>query len=136
MDTARERYYVMNTMLCLIKALEGKKTTIELRDEKQVTGKIVNVDGYMNVSMKRVQWKSLTNQKLFDSFFVHGRMIRYVHIPDEIDIKQSMNQVLTAMSGRQQASEGVQREIKDQAWKKMLRNRQAHEKKMRENKDK
>nr|CAD7600812.1 unnamed protein product [Timema genevievae] len=41
----RERYNLFNGMVCLIQALKGKFTMIDLRNESTVTGKIDEVDG-------------------------------------------------------------------------------------------
>lgn len=134
METSRERFYIMNTMLCLLKTLEGKCTTVELRDEKEVTGEIIKVDGFMNITMKNVKWKSLTKEQAFEEFYVCGKMIRYVHIPDEMDIKQSMERKLKAMCPHT-ASLKVKQEIADQAWKKMQRKHQRAKKQMEKKQD-
>ncbi|XP_053406147.1 U7 snRNA-associated Sm-like protein LSm10 isoform X2 [Mercenaria mercenaria] len=118
METKREKFYMMNSMLCLLKVVEGKRTTVEMRDEKEVTGVIKHVDGYMNISMEDVVFKSLTGKKKFDKFFVNGKTIRYVHIPDEINMKSAMEAKLKEMC-TYTASMRVRQEIKDQAWAKL-----------------
>lgn len=50
--TPVEFYHFYNDMVCMVKGLEGDYTTIDLRDESCVTGKIINVDGYMNIEME------------------------------------------------------------------------------------
>lgn len=120
METKREKYYMMSSMLCLLKTVEGKRTTVELRDEKEVTGLIKHVDGYMNINMEDVVFKSYTGEKKFDRFFVNGKTIRYVHIPDEINMKRAMEQKLKQMC-TYSASLRVRQEIKDQAWAKLKR---------------
>lgn len=105
-------------MLCLLKTVEGMKTTVEMRDEKVVTGLIKHVDGYMNITMEDVTFKSLKYEKKFDKFFVNGKTIRYVHIPDEINMKSAMEMKLKQMCTRT-ASLRVRQEIKDKAWQKI-----------------
>ena len=105
-------------MVCLLKAIEGLETTVELRGEKEVTGKIIHVDGYMNITMKYVTFKSLSQEKKFVDFFVNGRNIRYVHIPDEIDMKQAMEATIQKFCTRS-ANLRVNQEIKDRAWEKL-----------------
>lgn len=119
METTREKFYIRNTLLCLLKTVEGKKTTVEMRDEKVVTGLIEHVDGYMNITMQDVTFKSLKgDKKKFDKFFVNGQAIRYVHIPDEINMKSAMETKLKQMCTHTAAMR-VRQEIKDKAWQKM-----------------
>lgn len=43
--TTRERFFYHNTLLCLVKALQGKKVTMDLRNDTYVCGEIMSVDG-------------------------------------------------------------------------------------------
>lgn len=64
---------------------------MELRNEGYVTGIVSNVDGFMNVTMKKVTFVDpLGNKKDFDDFFVQNRLIRIVQIPSKIDIKAAL----------------------------------------------
>ena len=120
METPRERYFIANSMICLLKAVEGFETTVELRNEKVVEGHIDKVDGYMNISMSDVTLKLLLTgeEKKFDSFFVNGKSIRYVHIPDEINMRKSMDKVLKRYCSVS-ANIRVRDEIQSKAWQKM-----------------
>lgn len=120
METPRERYFITNSMICLLKAVEGFETTVELRNEKVVEGHIDKVDGYMNISMSDVTLKLLLTgeEKKFDSFFVNGKSIRYVHIPDEINMRKSMDKVLKRYCSVS-ANIRVRDEIQSKAWQKM-----------------
>lgn len=52
------------------------------------------VDGFMNVVMKEVEfYDAMRNRSKLDSFFVQNRLIRFVQIPTEIDIKSSMQEL-------------------------------------------
>ncbi|XP_052791833.1 U7 snRNA-associated Sm-like protein LSm10 [Mya arenaria] len=119
METPREKFYFTNTMLCLLKVVEGMETTVELHGEKEVTGRVVHVDGYMNITMHHVTIKYPRGSKKFDEFFVNGRQVRYVHIPDTVDIKKAMEAEIMKRNYNV-ASERVKQEIKDAAWKKMM----------------
>lgn len=44
-DSGRERYRLHNELVCLVRALQGKCTTIDLRNDNYVTGIIKSVDG-------------------------------------------------------------------------------------------
>lgn len=52
--TRKERFHYYNSLVCLAKALEGHYTLVDLRNEACLTGKIKEVDGYMNVAMSDV----------------------------------------------------------------------------------
>lgn len=135
MDTAKEKFFLMNTMLCLLKCVEGKRTTVELRDEKEITGEVTKVDGYMNITMHNVTYKSPAGTKRFDSFFVNGKSIRYVHIPDDINMKTAMESKIKEMCPHE-ASLRVHQQIKDEAWKKLkLKENQAKKKLAKEQKE-
>ena len=52
---------------------------------------LFKVDGFMNVTMREVIFVDPTGrQKKFDHFFVPCRLIRYVQIPTEIDIRKAI----------------------------------------------
>lgn len=50
----KERFQYYNSLVCLAKALEGYRTLIDLRNEACLTGKIEQVDGFMNIEMSDV----------------------------------------------------------------------------------
>ena len=91
MASNREKFLIKNTLICLLKTVEGKVTTVELRNENSVTGTIDHVDGFMCISMSNVCFKTMAGKMTnFESFYVQGTHIRYVHIPDEIDMRKAM----------------------------------------------
>ncbi|KAK3083844.1 hypothetical protein FSP39_003977 [Pinctada imbricata] len=126
MTSEREKYLEKNTLICLLKALEGKETVIELRNENAVTGKIEHVDGFMNVSMSNVIFETYKGiSREFESFFVQGQHIRYVHIPDEIDIRKAMEAQLGI---RTRMREKVTRDVRNAALKKIQKREREYEK--------
>lgn len=93
-----ERALSCKTLVCLVQALESKKTTVELRNETSVHGTIDLVDGYMNVHMSNVKFTSATGEtRLFDNFFVQGRQIRFVQIPDDVNIAEAIERRLATI---------------------------------------
>ena len=83
------------TLACLLPSLRNKRTTVELRNESFVTGRVgkmsnnvhdnevlgydqvVQTDGFMNITMAEVTFTdALGNKSKFDSFFVQSRLIR------------------------------------------------------------
>lgn len=91
LSTARDRFNAANSLLCLLQALEGKIATVELRNEIAVKGLVIQVDGFMNVVMKDVTVQGNDDQLYnFNKFFVRARNIRYVQIPDDINITKAI----------------------------------------------
>ncbi|KAK2830631.1 hypothetical protein Q5P01_018562 [Channa striata] len=94
-NSLRERAIAENSMVVLLQGLQGEVTTVDLRNESTARGRVVNVDAYMNVRLEEVLYRdrqgSLT--KLQD-LFITGRNVRYVHIPDHVDIMKTMQSQL------------------------------------------
>lgn len=94
MTSAAEKHAKANTLSCVIGLCIGKVTTVELRNESHVTGRVVEVDGFMNTTLREAEFcDPMGFRRKFDVFFVPKRLIRYVQIPPEIDIKSSMEKM-------------------------------------------
>ena len=102
MAGGQERTLARRTLICLLQAVQGFSTTVELRNESSIEGIIHHVDGFMNITMNEVRFTKPDGDVLeFPTMFVHGRQIRFVHIPDEIDMRSAIEQQL--MQGVQAA---------------------------------
>ncbi len=87
MSALRERVRSMNTLACFLQGMQGQITMMELRNENKVHGKIDSVDSMMNTYMSNVTFTTVDGQSnQFDLFYIKGKQIRYVHIPDEVDV--------------------------------------------------
>lgn len=62
---ALENFLFYNTMACLVKALEGDYTIIDLRNESCVTGRIIDVDAYMNIEMEDCYYYNSRGKTIF-----------------------------------------------------------------------
>ena len=90
-ETARDKALMINSLVCLLKAMEGWQTTIEFRNENSVRGTVVRVDAHMNADMEDCTFTTLDGTSThFEQFFVQGKNIRFVHIPDEMNIMQAI----------------------------------------------
>lgn len=119
MASDREKFLIRNTLISLLKAVEGMVTTVELRNENAVTGLIQNVDPFMNIVMEDVVFKSYRGiSHNFSSFFVQGMNIRYVHIPDEIDMRAAIDQ---EVNREWRLRDKMTREIRDAARKRITK---------------
>ncbi|XP_069695314.1 U7 snRNA-associated Sm-like protein LSm10 [Periplaneta americana] len=97
----KEKHFMYNGLVCLVQGLEGKYTTVDLRNESSVTGKIEQVDGFMNIVMTEAVFIDAREREYpFDSFFIHARNIRYVHIPDKIQIVPTIKSQLKKIGYR------------------------------------
>nr|XP_053601676.1 U7 snRNA-associated Sm-like protein LSm10 [Plodia interpunctella] len=93
--TSKEKFSYHNTLLCLVRALQGKNVTIDLRNDAYVCGNITNVDGYMNVSLSNaVYCDPQGNEFKFENLFVQGRNIRYVQIPETMSMLATIKKEL------------------------------------------
>ena len=99
MSRGKEDYLKNNTLSCVVAMCISEKTTIELRNESHVTGKIIDVDGFMNVTLENVIFcDACGNRRKFDSFFVQNRLIRFVQIPKKIDLKSALSKAFAPKS--------------------------------------
>ncbi|KAG7235319.1 hypothetical protein INR49_002776 [Caranx melampygus] len=95
MHSLRERIIAENSLVVLLQGLQGEVTTVDLRNESTARGRIVNVDGFMNVRMEEVLYHDGRGQLTqLQDLFITGRNIRYVHIPDHKDITKTIQDQL------------------------------------------
>lgn len=94
MTSAREKFFYTRTLCCLLKALEGVETEIELRNESHVKGTIESVSSAMGVTMRNCELIVAGRIKQLQRLFVQGRKIRMVVVPDDIDMIDAMQGVI------------------------------------------
>ncbi|XP_021415763.1 U7 snRNA-associated Sm-like protein LSm10 isoform X2 [Oncorhynchus mykiss] len=87
----RERTIAENSLVILLQGLQGEVTTVDLRDESTARGRVVNVDAFMNVLYRDRRGRL---SQLAD-LFITARNVRYVHIPDHVDIMETIQTQLT-----------------------------------------
>ncbi len=74
---AGDRFLLHNTLSCVLRMCEGRVATLELRNEAHVTGRVVSVDGYMNVTLRDARLVDAARKaRSFQHFFVQNRLIR------------------------------------------------------------
>ena len=105
MAGGRERAASERTLVCLLQALQGHRTTVELRNESTAEGLIANVDGFMNVCMSDVKFSKQNGREVLDfpTMFIQGKQIRYVQIPDFIDMRKAIEEQLTKIGNTRKA---------------------------------
>ncbi|XP_014784225.1 U7 snRNA-associated Sm-like protein LSm10 [Octopus bimaculoides] len=95
--SSRETALIKNSLIILLQAIVGKQTTVDLRNENSVEGLLLHVDAFMNLTLEDVRYISANDKvgdKYFDKLFIQGREVRFVHIPDDVDIISSISQQL------------------------------------------
>lgn len=96
-----DKFKYHNTLSGLVRALVNQYTIVDLRNESYVSGKIITVDGNMNIEMTDVVlFDSRGMEHVFENFFVHSRNIRYVHVPKKFNSLELIERQLSAMSLR------------------------------------
>ncbi|XP_020908208.1 U7 snRNA-associated Sm-like protein LSm10 [Exaiptasia diaphana] len=98
MAAGKERAVIERSLVCLLTSLHGYKTTIELRNEDYIEGTIDHVDGFMNITISDAKFVTNSGEEFhYSKMVLVGEKIRYVHIPDEIDMRQAIEQKLTSI---------------------------------------
>ncbi|XP_045604647.1 U7 snRNA-associated Sm-like protein LSm10 [Procambarus clarkii] len=98
----RSRHKELNTLTCLVMGLTGWRTTVELHNDAFVSGLITEVDVKMNMEIANARYTDVNGKSiLLENFHVMGRKIRYVHIPDKIDIMELIKKRVTFSAPRQ-----------------------------------
>lgn len=112
MSSAAEKFHASNTLSFVVGLCVGKVTTVELKNDCFVTGRVTEVcgpdfvlivlayhldfimrkvDGYMNVHLREAVHVDATGaSRDLSDYYVPNRLIRWVQIPTEIDIKESI----------------------------------------------
>ncbi|KAH0631058.1 hypothetical protein JD844_005145 [Phrynosoma platyrhinos] len=89
--SVKERTISENSLVVLLQGLHGRVTTVELRDEAVAVGRLANVDAFMNIRLAETTFTDRRGRSSeLSDLFVAGRNVRYVHIPDEVDIRATI----------------------------------------------
>lgn len=101
----KERAKSAKTLICFLQSMVGHQTRVDVRDDTHLVGVIQSVDSYMNIELKDCRLFSEDNQPVqeFEYFFLKGSRVRYVHIPDDIDIIANIESQLALIQSRRQA---------------------------------
>lgn len=82
-----------NTLVCLIQSMMGRKVVVELRNDVLLRGNLEDVDEFLNMSMSAVTYQTVEGgSRNYQSLYVKGRNVRYVHLPKTLDPAQAIEQ--------------------------------------------
>ncbi|XP_008329375.1 U7 snRNA-associated Sm-like protein LSm10 [Cynoglossus semilaevis] len=94
-NSIRERAIAENSMVVLLQGLQGQVTTVDMRNECTARGRVVNVDAFMNIRLEEVLYQDGRGRRTqLQDLFITGRNVRYVHIPDHMDIMKTIQSQL------------------------------------------
>uniref|UniRef100_A0A1A8FC49 LSM10, U7 small nuclear RNA associated n=1 Tax=Nothobranchius korthausae TaxID=1143690 RepID=A0A1A8FC49_9TELE len=94
-NSIRERSISENSLVVLLQGLQGRVTTVDLRDESTAQGRVLSVDAFMNVRLKDVLYQDRRGRRRqLQDLFITGRNVRYVHIPDDVDMMKTIQNQL------------------------------------------
>uniref|UniRef100_A0A672HLG1 Organic solute carrier partner 1a n=1 Tax=Salarias fasciatus TaxID=181472 RepID=A0A672HLG1_SALFA len=94
-QTKNTRTIAENSLVVLLQGLQGHVTTVELRNESAARGRLLSVDAFMNVRLEDVLYRDRAGRSArLKDLFVTGRNVRYVHIPDDVDIMETIQSQL------------------------------------------
>ncbi len=86
----RRSYHTLSSLLL---SLQGFEVVIELKNDVELKGILEEVDAGMNITLLdvvQVVGGDSNLRSTFDIMFVAGRTIRYVHIPDAINVIENL----------------------------------------------
>ena len=90
--SARSKFFYYNTMVGLLKAIEGKRIKVEIRNGVKIEGVLMCAEPSMSLDMVDVMFTPIKGPPvMYSKFYVKGRQIRYVVIPDEVDMIKAMD---------------------------------------------
>ncbi|KAH8369707.1 hypothetical protein KR093_000670 [Drosophila rubida] len=99
--SAREKFLIANTLNCLPVLLQGRAVLIDLHNETSVAGIISIADGHMTCELTQAVFIDRNGrQNLFDNFMIRNRMIRLLHVPEDLDIRTELLNHLKNRAGR------------------------------------
>ncbi|GFR60065.1 U7 snRNA-associated Sm-like protein LSm10 [Elysia marginata] len=131
-NSGRSKFFYFNTMVCLLKAIEGTRVRVEIRNGVKIEGLLVVADASMSLEMTDVTLTPIKGAPVkYGRFYVRGRQIRYVVIPDEVDMLQAMDWQINKFKYQKSKEMRQQKDIFERRQKIRERNAAKLEKKER-----
>lgn len=87
------------TLIGFLRCLIGQQVQLDLYDGIMLVGKLIDMDVNHNLHLSQVTMSRPTQSLLaFQRLYIRYTNVRYVRIPDDIDIKQTIEQDLKRMN--------------------------------------
>jgi len=105
----------------------GYPVIVELRNGATVQGTIVNVDNNFNIFLQDTIYRRQTCTDSFTVVFVVGRHIRYIHMPEDTDLRKvTTTHELYLEKSRSKYKRGKRRDVAHEESLKKMQEKQAH----------
>eukprot|EP00117_Sycon_ciliatum_P027522 scpid88228/ scgid22341/ U7 snRNA-associated Sm-like protein LSm10 len=115
------------SLTIMLDCCRGEVTVVDLVNESMIEGVVESVDSEGNMEMKNaILTKANGEQDVFSVFFVQGRKIRYVHLPEDVDaaslLENAVEKKVSArfpsgkgrsMSKKMAKSQALRKKVKD-----------------------
>lgn len=104
----REKHRIYNTLSSVPIALIGHSVLIDLHNFRSVAGRVVTVDGFMNISLEEVVLIDKTGKQYpYDQFMIKSESIKQIFLPEEFTEKDflDINSTILRKSQKPQKSE-------------------------------
>lgn len=100
----REKHRIFNTLASVPIALIGNAVLIELHNLRSIAGRIVNVDGFMNISLEEVVLIDKTGKQYeFDQFMIKSQSIKQIFLPDDFQEQEYLDVPATLLKKSKEA---------------------------------
>lgn len=76
METSKEKAIIAKSLILFVKTLIGSKVTVETTNSSNVTGYLLNVDAYMNLTLNIKSNKE--DDDYTSTYFIKGPKVRFV----------------------------------------------------------
>ncbi|XP_065201986.1 U7 snRNA-associated Sm-like protein LSm10 [Planococcus citri] len=97
----QEKSVAINGLACLVQALRNIRIRIDLQNESSVSGIAKEIDGYMNILLEEVIYEDCEeNSYNYETLYVKGRNIRYIHIPKHLLVRETILKYLSKVQGK------------------------------------
>ena len=113
-----DKSYSCNTLIGIVKACAGKRIQIDLRNEMHICGQVDSVFADMNVVLMDAylimpsKKYGQSNSKHYEQITVRGRNIRFVHVPDDVDMITALQNEIMAVRRKKFAKFSASRKPK------------------------
>ncbi|CAM9488530.1 unnamed protein product [Chrysoparadoxa australica] len=89
---------MQRTLAIILQSLRGQSIVLELKNDVEIKGVVDFTDQDMNVSLTSARHVAPDGTvQHFSELFVRGVTVRYVHIPDHINVGKNMHSHMHAL---------------------------------------
>ncbi|CEP60244.1 U6 snRNA complex subunit LSM4 LALA0_S01e06282g [Lachancea lanzarotensis] len=91
--------------LYLLTNAKGQQMVIELKNGETITGQLVNVDNWMNLTLSKVTHTSTNESVKLPEIYVRGSFVKYIKLQDDLIEKVKQNSAQQQSQGHSQGKD-------------------------------